>query len=111
MKAPLSRILAVVCSVSIFCVSAQVYAHSGGTDEYGCHSGSMSYHCHDESYEFEARHVVIPVTIIAVTALFLWFTWDPDDPWYIPHPSAYLDEGEPTPSPQSDISSGVFLRF
>ena len=23
-------------------------AHSGGTDPYGCHSGSQPYHCHDE---------------------------------------------------------------
>jgi len=110
MKVPLSRILGIMCSVSIFCVSAQVYAHSGGTDEYGCHSGSMSYHCHDESYEFEARHVLIPVSIVAVTVFVLWCMWDPDDPWYIPPQSSNLDN-ESSPPPLSDLGSGVLFRF
>lgn len=27
--------------------SSSVSAHSGGTDKYGCHAGSMGYHCHN----------------------------------------------------------------
>lgn len=32
----------------LFLVSS-VFAHSGGTDSYGCHAGSETYHCHDSS--------------------------------------------------------------
>ena len=24
------------------------FSHSGGTDDFGCHSGSQPYHCHDD---------------------------------------------------------------
>jgi len=32
--------------------NGSVSAHSGGTDEYGCHGGSRPYHCHGPSLEF-----------------------------------------------------------
>ena len=39
-----------VLSVLLFSINVKtenVGAHSGGTDEYGCHGGSRSYHCHN----------------------------------------------------------------
>jgi hypothetical protein len=33
----------------LFFLISSVFAHSGGTDAYGCHSGSEPYHCHDSS--------------------------------------------------------------
>ena len=31
-------------------LSSFVYAHSGGTDAYGCHAGSQPYHCHQPKF-------------------------------------------------------------
>ena len=33
--------------IGINSTNASVSAHSGGTDKYGCHAGSMGYHCHN----------------------------------------------------------------
>lgn len=33
--------------VFITLISAKAFAHSGGTDSNGCHSGSQPYHCHN----------------------------------------------------------------
>ena len=44
--------LGLVQSVSL----GRITAHSGGTDEYGCHSGSQAYHCHPKtSSNFDQR--------------------------------------------------------
>ena len=109
MKVPLSRILAVMCSVSIFCVSAQIYAHSGGTDGYGCHSGSESYHCHDESDQIPTAGIVLAVVSVVSIFGFIWYVSTPP---FNPTPiSSDLEEDDPSPPPSSDISSGVLFRF
>jgi len=40
--------------VSLF-ISAQLFAHSGGTNSDGCHSGSQPYHCHKNKIPSQPR--------------------------------------------------------
>ena len=47
-------------------VSSGVSAHSGGTDSFGCHSGSQPYHCHSSKstpYKTPSYNFYTPPTI------------------------------------------------
>ena len=58
---------------------SSVFAHSGGTDKYGCHAGSQPYHCHsgkssgssDDDSGFSINHVAHIMTggLILISAL------------------------------------------
>ncbi|MBL4799312.1 MAG: YHYH domain-containing protein [Oleispira sp.] len=37
----------IILFIAISSASLTSFAHSGGTDSEGCHSGSKEYHCHN----------------------------------------------------------------
>lgn len=43
------RILVALIMLLVSLISLEpAFSHSGGTDDFGCHSGSRTYHCHNE---------------------------------------------------------------
>lgn len=48
-KVNFMKIFAVMTLILSISVANLGFAHSGGTDKYGCHAGSQPYHCHGES--------------------------------------------------------------
>jgi len=40
------KLIATLFALALISSSGFVFAHSGGTDRYGCHSGTQYYHCH-----------------------------------------------------------------
>ncbi len=41
-----TRMIAFILGMVLLAEATILYAHSGGTDKYGCHAGSKPYHCH-----------------------------------------------------------------
>ena len=64
-------------SLLILLVSwSSLFAHSGGTDRYGCHAGSEPYHCHNSGRSRSSGQDTDPaiqvVTVIVMVALLFW---------------------------------------
>lgn len=55
---------------SLLLNAPSVFAHSGGTDESGCHAGTQPYHCHNDSNasSFDGGEVVVAAVVLAVVA-------------------------------------------
>lgn len=45
-------------------------AHSGGTDEYGCHSGSQAYHCHSDGVDMAVYYNMLKLNGLSKTLNF-----------------------------------------
>jgi hypothetical protein len=59
--------------VSCVCMSVQVvFAHSGGTDSYGCHAGTEAYHCHEKKYEEASWEEIIGAFVLMGVLLAIW---------------------------------------
>ena len=52
------QLLIILVAVAIF--ASQASAHSGGTDAYGCHAGSLPYHCHTPKTPYRVPDSVEP---------------------------------------------------
>ncbi len=62
------RVVKGITSIIIYCTATCANAHSGGTDENGCHSGSQPYHCHSSSDESSDESLRIRDISLAITA-------------------------------------------
>ena len=47
----------IIFLLSLILLASQAFAHSGGTDRYGCHAGSRPYHCHTPKIRPKPRPV------------------------------------------------------
>lgn len=71
------RIFKIFCFVSfLFSMPIVSFAHSGGTDEKGCHAGSEPYHCHngsDSSGSFNGADAAIVVSAAVLVVGAIWY--------------------------------------
>lgn len=56
------RLLVALSVMSVLTITPNsVSAHSGGTDEYGCHGGSESYHCHPGNVDMSTYYKMLKI--------------------------------------------------
>lgn len=96
------QVVALLLLLAVIAIPFNAFAHSGGTNSSGCHSGTEPYHCHDEGDSGETMLLVGGIVLlVALVGVVIWATW-PDNSNNISSTPPLIDD-DSLAMPQLDV--------